>query len=478
MKIKGTAAFLSKNFLVLAAALFLISSASAACGNGTIGSGEDCDDGAAVDGDGCSAFCQYEVCDYPGLIGYWIFDTGVGNIAHDYSQSGNDGDLKNMDNSNWVSGKVGNSALEFDGTTEYVEVLNVGNFTATFNNLPAFSLEAWVYFDEDSGVDPDSDAIIQLNNDRTSPANHNIFYLKRITGNLLDLSTSDDDGVWDDLIDLVPIGNLDWHHIVATWNGSTKSIYIDGSPRISKTWEETLPGLGDALHIGVDEDTQGGSGLDDYFGGKIDEVAVFNRALSPEEISVHYNGGVGKYLCEFYCGNNVVEAGEECDGTDDAACPSLCQADCSCLSPTDFHIASFEISPNAVLVKADDTKAVGATVEVSNWGGLANAVVVIEVLKPDGTTMVLLPLVSKSVGSSAEVFGPGPPDNLSFDVVDSWESGLYAVYTRVYDASGDLHDSGVKYLSVGLVKPLPVPDFSILLLPLMLAFVLFVLRKK
>ncbi|MFQ5494210.1 MAG: IPTL-CTERM sorting domain-containing protein, partial [Phycisphaerae bacterium] len=33
------------------------------------------------------------------------------------------------------------------------------------------------------------------------------------------------------------------------------------------------------------------------------------------------------------CGNNTTEAGEQCDGTDDAACPGLCQADCTCGTP-------------------------------------------------------------------------------------------------------------------------------------------------
>ena len=35
------------------------------------------------------------------------------------------------------------------------------------------------------------------------------------------------------------------------------------------------------------------------------------------------------------CGNNVQEGTEECDGTDDAACPGLCQENCSCCSTCD-----------------------------------------------------------------------------------------------------------------------------------------------
>ena len=30
------------------------------------------------------------------------------------------------------------------------------------------------------------------------------------------------------------------------------------------------------------------------------------------------------------CGNCILKKGEECDGTDDAACPGLCQPDCTC----------------------------------------------------------------------------------------------------------------------------------------------------
>lgn len=37
--------------------------------------------------------------------------------------------------------------------------------------------------------------------------------------------------------------------------------------------------------------------------------------------------------CPAVCGNGVLEAGEACDGTDDAACPGQCQADCTCAVP-------------------------------------------------------------------------------------------------------------------------------------------------
>jgi hypothetical protein len=61
-----------------------------------------------------------------GLVGYWSFDEGSGNIARDYSGNGNNGTLYNFNftaTSGWVDGKVG-KALSFDGVDDYV---NVGN---------------------------------------------------------------------------------------------------------------------------------------------------------------------------------------------------------------------------------------------------------------------------------------------------------------------------------------------------------------
>jgi RHS repeat-associated protein len=65
----------------------------------------------------------------------WHFDEGDGSIAADSSMLANDGTLKN--GVQWVSGHDG-SALDFDGTNDYVE------FSDTIDTTGAFSVEAWV----------------------------------------------------------------------------------------------------------------------------------------------------------------------------------------------------------------------------------------------------------------------------------------------------------------------------------------------
>jgi hypothetical protein len=81
-----------------------------------------------------------------------------------------------------------------------------------------------------------------------------------------------------------------WSHLVGTYDGVTLKVYINGSCVDSKDADpsgpidstlSTLP-----LYIG------GIPGTNNYFYGKIDEVAIYNRALTLEEIQQHYQNGL------------------------------------------------------------------------------------------------------------------------------------------------------------------------------------------
>ena len=77
-----------------------------------------------------------------------------------------------------------------------------------------------------------------------------------------------------------------WHHIAATYDGSTMSIYVDGTLDASQSAsgvinQNTLP-----LDLGANS---GSPGL--MFSGLIDEVSLYNRALSSDEIAAIYAAG-------------------------------------------------------------------------------------------------------------------------------------------------------------------------------------------
>ena len=90
-----------------------------------------------------------------------------------------------------------------------------------------------------------------------------------------------------------PIGDNNWHHWVCTYDGSTTKVYKDGS--LANSTETSIEiyygnsGHADIFIIGGRPNTT-------YpFAGLMDEVLVFNRAITAAEVGVIYNGGAGLY---------------------------------------------------------------------------------------------------------------------------------------------------------------------------------------
>jgi hypothetical protein len=85
----------------------------------------------------------------------------------------------------------------------------------------------------------------------------------------------------------ITITDQNWHYIVATKNGTETHLYVDGTDRTSPATNTTMTSNTTALNIGRPS-TGGG-----YFGGDIDEVAVYPGALSLQQIQAHYQAGLG-----------------------------------------------------------------------------------------------------------------------------------------------------------------------------------------
>ncbi|MCH8330166.1 MAG: T9SS type A sorting domain-containing protein [Bacteroidetes bacterium] len=99
-----------------------------------------------------------------------------------------------------------------------------------------------------------------------------------------------------------------WHFIVGTLDGITLKIYIDGSLEGSLPYTGTPAGNTRDVNIGA---SWGGGLFTRFFDGLIDEVTLYDRALSDAEILAIYNAGnAGKckeVTCNnFPCGNNKV----------------------------------------------------------------------------------------------------------------------------------------------------------------------------
>lgn len=219
-----------------------------------------------------------------GLVGYWTFDgadtSWTANTTVDKSTSGNTGTMTNMSTtSSPAIGKIG-QGFNFDGVNDYV---NAGNGNS-LNIVGNITISAWVKFDNTNDVD------IIVSRDNGGPGDATAWsyeFGREITTNKLFLYSDGSGGEYQSVNSSSSITDTSWHHIAVTKNGSVVTFFIDGALDNSATMTQTFPSTSHSLHIG----TENYSATTEKFDGLIDDVRVYNRALSAAEIKILYNMG-------------------------------------------------------------------------------------------------------------------------------------------------------------------------------------------
>ena len=200
------------------------------------------------------------------LIGWWKLDETSGLLARDSSGRENHGTLYNMAGSEWTSG-ITDGALEFDGTEDYIAVSNSSSLQLT----NALTLTAWIKGDAwGSGSSVNIVA-------RKGEGNPNNYQLAVADGQVsLYLDDSDGNGFRGDTV----LNTGQWYHVAATWDGSTVRVYLDGVLDNDPPDSYTSPLATDSrpLYIGGREGA-------DWFDGIIDDVRIYNRALTAVEVA-------------------------------------------------------------------------------------------------------------------------------------------------------------------------------------------------
>ena len=205
----------------------------------------------------------------PGAISHWKFDEGSGSTAYD-SAGSNDGTLVNSPV--WTSGKI-NDALSFDGVDDFVATAN--NIFTNAQLASGATLSAWFKTDSTAySYIADDEGYLALGINHF--AHPNKLLGTADGGKHIYYSSSD---VNDNL----------WHHAAIAWNGTNTAIlYLDGVGVSSGASGPPTPDSKDKpFTIGVH------SSISAYFDGTIDDVRIYNRALSAEEIQQLYQNGFG-----------------------------------------------------------------------------------------------------------------------------------------------------------------------------------------
>ena len=227
------------------------------------------------------------------LILHLDFNEGSGNIVSGKSAVINDGAIHG--NAKWVEGRFG-KALEFDGVDDYVQVPNSESLE-TVNENNALTLEAWAYFDLEK-LKGKSVRII----DKTYGAGgfaKEYFLAYRDAGlyqNALRFGTAQD---WSGkrwwIIVNDAIENTGWHHIIATYDkdltdGKRAKLYVDGKEvgSLNPTKFTHIGKGGIPLLIGGRISSWKPRKRSGSFIGRIDEVKIWSKALSYEEIKELY----------------------------------------------------------------------------------------------------------------------------------------------------------------------------------------------
>jgi hypothetical protein len=205
-----------------------------------------------------------------GLVSHWKLDETSGTTAKD-SAGGNNGTL--IGNATWTEGWL-SGAVEFDGEGDYIDCGN----SSTFDLRDAVTLSAWVKPDLDFAY-PNWSGIIHKGS--VVDFDTFAFYYDGRTNRQLGFKTGDTSpNTWYP----IPAPDLfdgDWHHAAAVYDGSTKSIYLDGEL------------LGTAASTGQIRTSNGrcllGAGRDynpptHYVAGKLDDARIYSWALMQEDI--------------------------------------------------------------------------------------------------------------------------------------------------------------------------------------------------
>jgi hypothetical protein len=207
------------------------------------------------------------------LLSYFPLDGGTaGSIANnitsgfeDLSGNGHNGTAKNSNGSGmaWVSGSVG-GGVSFDGTDDYVELpiaahadVSNGSLVMWLNSRNV-TTDRYVYSDEAGGA---SWLGLYFNATGLNAGFYNSGYSWQLLSQAVNVDT--------------------WYHVVITWSSSGAYMYLNGASvktsAVTSKAEFAPSRISAGRYPGY------------YFDGSLDDIRVYNRALSAAEVSALYN---------------------------------------------------------------------------------------------------------------------------------------------------------------------------------------------
>lgn len=239
------------------------------------------------------------------LVGYWSLDEGSGSTAVDLSANGNDGTLTNGPTyTSNVPGAITFSdpyALTFDGVDDYVSLPDAAMYDFALDE--DFTVAVWVQVDATQADIGNSDNSIVEKWSGSGGYPFMIRYMNQTDANAGRITVARYDGSANPtVLSTATIDDGQYHHVVFIKDGATLYLYIDGVPdgQTSDTTTGTTTN-NSPLYLG-----QRGNG-NNRFKGELDDLRIYNRALSATEVALLAGGADGLACATEYTGDNVTD---------------------------------------------------------------------------------------------------------------------------------------------------------------------------
>jgi PKD repeat protein len=209
-----------------------------------------------------------------GLVAAYNFNEGKGSVLTDLSGNGNNGTVSNA---TWSAAGKNGGALSFNGTSSMVTVPG----STSLNLSKGMTLEAWV------NASSLSDWRSVLLKERTNGLSYSLYATDPYNSPSGPSAFINTGGSDQSAASSTALATNTWTHLAATYDGSTLRFYVNGTLKASQKVSGSLVTSSGALRIG------GNTVWGEYFKGSIDDVRVYNQALTQSAIQSDMNTAVG-----------------------------------------------------------------------------------------------------------------------------------------------------------------------------------------